>query len=118
MTDTKCDYRHGLILSNEDTKTRLKECFALAIDMNRLTDFCRLIDRLTPDPTNVRSSIERTLLYPDWAPMSFGFTRQRYKHEGDNPDWVMVSNGGLIYHGPLPNGEKVETFSVELSPSD
>lgn len=56
----------------------------------------------------------RCTLYPDFVPYSFGFLLEEKKGE----EWVRIFNGGLIYHGPLEDGSKPETFSVQLSPTD
>ena len=39
----------------------------------------------------------RTVLHPDFAPFSFGFTIERRLADGS---WRAVIGGGLLYHGP------------------
>jgi hypothetical protein len=56
----------------------------------------------------------RCTLYNDFTPHSFEFLLEEKK--GD--EWVRLFNGGLIYHGPLEDGSKPETFSVQLTPTD
>jgi hypothetical protein len=69
-------------------------------------------------------------LYSDFAPHSFGFRCYDLIdcmiHEDREGD-VIISpkmqakcwmNGGLIYHGPLEDGQESEPFSVQLTKHD
>jgi len=58
----------------------------------------------------------RCNLFKDFAPYSFYFELERKR---DGP-WIMMMNGGLIFHGPHDNGGDggAPTFSVNASPVD
>jgi hypothetical protein len=57
------------------------------------------------------------VLYPDFAPFSFGFTTERMLPDGS---WGAPVSGGLIYHGPHDgHGSGAHpTFAVTLEPCD
>lgn len=57
-----------------------------------------------------------TVLYYDFAPLSFGFTVHRVK-DGVRREWF---SGGLIFHGTVDNygSGSAPTFAVTLSASD
>lgn len=72
-------------------------------------------------------------LYRDFAPYSFGFSCVDLKDceitetFGENGKESIITKkynvkvwlqGGLIYHGPLEDGNKAETFSVQLTEHD
>ena len=50
-------------------------------------------------------------LGPDFAPYSFTFSLM-------NGNGTLFMAGGLIYHGPLLDGSRPETFSVQLVSTD
>lgn len=53
-----------------------------------------------------------TILTNDFVPFSFEFVRR------EKVTAKFRGNGGLIYHGPLENGTKPETYAVQLDPTD
>ena len=53
-----------------------------------------------------------TVLTNDFVPFSFEF----YRREKVNHRWR--GNGGLIYHGPLEDGTKSQTFAIQIDPTD
>lgn len=59
----------------------------------------------------------RTVLHPDFAPLSFGFTIERRLADGS---WRAVIGGGLLYHGPHDgHGSGAHpTLAVTLEPAN
>ena len=53
-----------------------------------------------------------TTISNDFVPYSFFFER-REKSTGR-----FRGNGGLIYHGPLEDGAKPQTFAIQIDPTD
>jgi hypothetical protein len=60
--------------------------------------------------------VSRVVVYPDWAPRSFGFTVQTRGRDGE---WNASLVGGVIFHGADGGGNGgAPTFSVSLTPTD
>jgi hypothetical protein len=60
--------------------------------------------------------LTRVVLYPDFAPRSFGFSVQR---RDDRGAWTAGLTGGVIFHGPHDGGGNggAPTFSGSLTPT-
>lgn len=104
-----------MLIITEQCQDKMLSAMKMAMDRGLLTGRYGLIDTLyyLAHYAEERGKQEgwdmATLLYPDFAPYSFGFdVRCRPRNAG----WKSFMNGGLIYHGPAQEGESNLTVSL------
>ena len=92
----------------------LQEARDFAIRTGQAEKLESIIARLNQIAENCHA---RVWLSPDFVPHSFYFQMYPDTLDAIPNDWQKhrIMNGGVIYHGPLEDGNRPETFAVTLT---
>lgn len=98
---------------SKETQEKFVRAAAFAVKIGKLEN---LLSQIVYLETYAQpEKITEVRIEYDFAAHSFGFTILQYRNRNSEPERLI--NGGLIYHGPLENGEMNNNLSITMDKS-